>query len=172
METDAHYPTAKSWIVLKQRMGATVPPRTSIGVGPPCCQNRTVYLQLYFTHGCGDVIPLEVVATPPAMLVFLGSLLFRGQGEYARVLADNGHGHAILLYTYTVPRHVVEARLNPLSTHLKALRSVGASEVQRWGLPPGDALEKFSGKCNPSFRPKGLPPFSQRQGFRDWFRVY
>ena len=35
-----HYPTAKSWGVLKQRMGATVPPHTSISVGPPCRQSR------------------------------------------------------------------------------------------------------------------------------------
>ena len=35
-----HYLTAKSWGVLKQRMGATVPARTSIGAGAPCRQNR------------------------------------------------------------------------------------------------------------------------------------
>ena len=35
-----HYPTAKLWGVLKQRMGAAVPPHTSIGVGPPGCQNK------------------------------------------------------------------------------------------------------------------------------------
>ena len=35
-----HYPIAKSRGVLKQLMGATVPPHTRIGVGPPCRQNR------------------------------------------------------------------------------------------------------------------------------------
>ena len=39
-EADVHYRTAKSWGVLKQRMGATVPPHTSIGVRLPCRQNR------------------------------------------------------------------------------------------------------------------------------------
>ena len=35
-----HYHTAKSWGVLKQRVGAAVPPHTGIGVGPPCRQNK------------------------------------------------------------------------------------------------------------------------------------
>ena len=38
-----HFAYVKAWGVLKQRMGATVPPHTSIGVGPPCRHNRKAW---------------------------------------------------------------------------------------------------------------------------------